>query len=331
MTNGDEQIQQIIRIECPECRASFRIKSKFLGRKVACSKCSANFQAEAIPVKEPAKAVPKRAKETVSFSQWYKSRPGQWSLIVQIISWVFYGYIWIPCWWAFSQGYKKIAISLGVILLLALFSVANLQRDKAQSAKPLTQDYSQAEDRTPSEPKHDKFKSLDLSKYALVILSAGPKWDFDKNSARHTDDWFDLLFIQIKQAHEMGNQLIYDEVYNAIEYQLNMIVGESVKWDAIVDQITLDHIVLSRQLLYITHNELAVPCEHFLVESKGDRGKYLISLEEDNIKAIASNLYKGEVVEITGSIDSWHIPEKPYQFTKPKITIDLTELLIRKK
>ncbi len=66
-----------------------------------------------------------------SFPYWYRGRPGQWPKPLQIVAWIFYGFIWIPAWWGWSltkrqdrtsqeKGKKVLgAVTIGALVLIA--------------------------------------------------------------------------------------------------------------------------------------------------------------------------------------------------------------------
>lgn len=60
--------QNIARVQCPNCKAMFRLKAANLGRKVKCPKCESAFQATAIPSgSQPASPVQRQpAKQSAS-------------------------------------------------------------------------------------------------------------------------------------------------------------------------------------------------------------------------------------------------------------------------
>jgi hypothetical protein len=39
---------------------------------------------------------------SLTFGGWYREHPGKWPIPLQIVAWLFYGFLWIPGWWALS-------------------------------------------------------------------------------------------------------------------------------------------------------------------------------------------------------------------------------------
>jgi hypothetical protein len=38
----------------------------------------------------------------LTFGGWYREHPGKWPIPLQVVAWLFYGFLWIPGWWALS-------------------------------------------------------------------------------------------------------------------------------------------------------------------------------------------------------------------------------------
>lgn len=59
-----------------------------------------------------------------SFRNWYRRTVGSWNVALQIVAWMFGGYVFIPLWWAFSGNAPLLKIGMwiggGFAVLLAL-------------------------------------------------------------------------------------------------------------------------------------------------------------------------------------------------------------------
>lgn len=42
---------------------------------------------------------PTKRRNATTFGEWYGAKLGRLPLIIQAVAWLFYGFLWIPCWW----------------------------------------------------------------------------------------------------------------------------------------------------------------------------------------------------------------------------------------
>jgi hypothetical protein len=76
----------------------------------------------------------------VTFGTWYRDHPGSWHILVQAVAWIFYGFLWIPGWWALSltnggtpadsaRGRRTLmAVAAGAVVLIGGVAAGRIDR-----------------------------------------------------------------------------------------------------------------------------------------------------------------------------------------------------------
>lgn len=124
------------------------VRKEGMDQKVQAGKIRGLFAGAAMPPPLPVAGPqsPSLATDYAIFSAWYEDHVGSWAKPLQVLAWVFYGFLWIPGWWAFtllngsdpamqSKG-KRVAtaVAAGLVIFVTLAIFGNKNRPPRSNA-----------------------------------------------------------------------------------------------------------------------------------------------------------------------------------------------------